>query len=66
MWVLNVKHDIFALVINFLGNDWQPNHFTIGLFEPINTTRQTLAKRLTKLLDNYTLKRKIIAYVKDE
>jgi hypothetical protein len=25
-------HDIFALVINFLGIDWQPKHVTLGLF----------------------------------
>ncbi len=39
---------------------------TLGLFEPTNTSGQTLAKRLTKLLDNYAMKRKIIAYVKNE
>jgi hypothetical protein len=26
-------HDIFALVINFLGFDWQPKQVIIGLFE---------------------------------
>jgi hypothetical protein len=26
-------YDVFALVINFLNNDWQPKHVTIGLFE---------------------------------
>jgi hypothetical protein len=24
---------VFALVINFLSNDWQPKHVTISLFE---------------------------------
>jgi hypothetical protein len=38
----------------------------IGLFETIETTRQALAKKLTKLLDKYGLRKKIIAYVKDE
>jgi hypothetical protein len=66
MWMSKVGHDIFALIIKFLGDDWQPKHITLGLFEPTNTTRQTLAKKLTKLLDSYTLRRKIIAYVKDE
>jgi hypothetical protein len=41
-------------------------HITFGLFEPTNTNGQTLANFLTKLLDNYALRRKIIAYVKDE
>jgi hypothetical protein len=38
----------------------------IGLFEATKTTRQALAKRLTKLLDKYNLRKKIIVYVKDE
>ncbi len=57
---------IFALVINFLGFDWQPKQVTIGLFKAIKITRQTLANNLTKLLDQYGLRNKIIAYVKDE
>jgi hypothetical protein len=40
-------HDIFALVINFLKDDWQPKHITFGLFEPIDITGHTLAKKLT-------------------
>ncbi len=44
-------HDIFGLVINFLGFDWQPKHVTIGLFEAIKTNGQALANNLTKLFD---------------
>ncbi len=66
LWMSKARHDIFALVINFLGNDWQPKHITFGLFEPIDTNGQTLVKKLTELLDNYALRKKIIAYVKDE
>ncbi len=66
MWMSNARHDIFALVINFLGNDWQPKHITLGIFEPTNIIGQTLAKKLTGLLNNYALRRKIIIYVKDE
>jgi hypothetical protein len=53
-------------VINILGDDWQPKHITLGLFEPTYTTKHTLAKKLIELLDNYALRRKIITYVKDE
>jgi hypothetical protein len=59
-------HDVFALIINFLVVDWQPKHITLGLFKPIDISGQALAKNLIKLLDNYALRRKIIAYVKDE
>jgi hypothetical protein len=37
-----------------------------SLFEPIDISGQILAKTLIELLDNYALRRKIIAYVKDE
>jgi hypothetical protein len=39
---------------------------TIGLFEAIKTTSQTLATNPTKLLDQYRLKKQFMAYVKDE
>ncbi len=57
---------MFTLVINFQSSDWQPKHVTIGLFEIIKTSWQTLVKNLTKLLDKYGLREKIITYVKDE
>jgi hypothetical protein len=61
LWMSKGAYNVFALVINFLSSDWQPKHVTIGLFEATKTTRN-----LTKLLDKYGLKKKIIAYVKDE
>ncbi len=39
---------------------------TIGLFEAIKTISQTLATNLIELFDQYGLKNKIIAHVKDE
>jgi hypothetical protein len=57
--VTKVGHDIFELVINFLKDDWQPKHITLGIFEPTYTTRQTLAKNLTKLL-NYELRKTLL------
>ncbi len=39
---------------------------TIGLFKAIETIGQILAKILIDLLDKYGLRKKIIAYVKDE
>jgi len=53
-------------MINFLSSDWQPEHVTIGLFEVTKTIGQTLARSLTKLLDKYGLRKKIIVYVKNE
>jgi hypothetical protein len=59
-------HDVFVLVINFLGSNWKPKHVTLGLFEATKTIGQMLAKNLIELLDAYGLRNKIIAYVKDE
>jgi hypothetical protein len=56
-------YDIFALVIKFLGVDWQPKHIAVGLLEASNTSRHALAKGLTKLLDKYDLRKKISVYV---
>ncbi len=49
-----------------MGSDWQPKQVTIGLFEATKTIRQTLTNNLTKLFDQYGLRNKIIANVKDE
>jgi hypothetical protein len=66
MWMFRGAHDGFALLINFLGNDWKLKKNTIGLFESLDTTQQALARNLTKLLDQYSLRKQIIVYVKDE
>ncbi len=68
LWMLKGAHDIFALVINFLGSNQQPKqvYVIIGLFEATKTTQKALANNLTKLFDQYGLQNKIIAYVKYE
>lgn len=57
MWMFCGTHDVFALLINFLRNDWKLKKITIGLFESLNTTRQALIRNLTKLLDQYGLRK---------
>ncbi len=32
LWMSKARHDIFALVINFLRDDWQPKHINLGVF----------------------------------
>ncbi len=49
--------DIFALVKNFLGVDWQPKHIIIGLFKASETIGWVLAKNSIALLDEYGLKK---------
>jgi hypothetical protein len=64
LWMSKGVHDIFALIIKKLGFDWQPKQVTIGFFEAIETIEQTLV--LTKSFNQYGLRNKIIAYVKDK
>jgi hypothetical protein len=66
LWMSKSADDIFALVINFLDENWQPKKVTISLFEVLETMGQALAKNLKELLDSYGLNKKNIAYVKDE
>jgi len=55
------------LAISFLSEEWQPQHITRRLFEANETIGQAMARNLIELLDQYDLmKKKIIAYVKDE
>jgi hypothetical protein len=60
------NYDIFALVVNFLNVNWQPKQKTIGLFVTTETIRQALAVNLNNLLNSFGLRKKIIAFVKDE
>jgi hypothetical protein len=46
-------YDIFALVINFLDENWQPKKVTISLFETTKIGGQALARNLRSLLDSY-------------
>jgi hypothetical protein len=45
LWMSKGAHDVFVLVINFLGSNWKPKHVTVGLFEAVKITRQALARK---------------------
>jgi len=47
----------FALVIDFLGENWMPKHIIINLFE---TLGQGLARSLQNLLKQHGLTKKIL------
>jgi hypothetical protein len=66
LWVLIPAHNIFALVINFLGVVRYLKHIILRLFVATYIARQTLVRNLIKLLDKYDLRKKITTCVKDE
>jgi hypothetical protein len=47
--MLKGAHEVFALVISFLNEEWQPQHITIRLFEANETTRHVMARNLIEL-----------------
>jgi hypothetical protein len=56
-----------GVFINFLRVDRQPKQVIISLFEALKiANHETLDKNMTKLFDQYGLRRKIIYFVKDE
>ncbi len=59
-------HDVFVIVVNFISNDWEAKHVTIGLFKMIDTIGATLAPKLWELMDKFFLTQNIMAYVKNE
>ncbi len=56
LWMLEKEHGVFDLVINFLSEEWQPQHIVIRLFEASEIIGQAMARNLTKLLDQYDLR----------
>ncbi len=66
LWMSKGTDNVFALVINFWGSDWEPKQIIISLFEVTETTVQVLVRNLIHLLDAYDLRHKIITYVKGE
>ncbi len=54
LWMSKGAHDVFALVISFLGFDWNPKQITLGLFETTKTTWQALAINFIDFLNMHT------------
>jgi hypothetical protein len=42
LWMSCDGVDTFALVINFLNDNWVPMHVIVGLFEVNDTTKQSM------------------------
>jgi hypothetical protein len=50
LWMSKGAHDVFALVISFLGMDKQFKHITIGLLEIDETKGQVLERNLIEFI----------------
>jgi hypothetical protein len=58
LWRSKGAHDIFALMIKFLGVNLQPKHIMIELFETMDIFKQALANNLLELLENMVQRKK--------
>lgn len=54
LWMSKGVNDIFALVINFLGINWQPKHVTLWFFEGANISRKLWPKVWLSYLKSIT------------
>jgi hypothetical protein len=52
-------YNIFALIINCLGANWQPKCITIRFFETFNTFGHALAKDLIELLSKFDVEKNL-------
>jgi len=66
LWMSKSSFNTFALVINFINEEWVPCHVIVGMFEALNTSRATLVEQMKSFLVEYQLSIKIIVCVKDE
>jgi len=46
LWMSKCAHDVFILIIMFLGFYWKPKHVILGLFEVVETIGQALVINL--------------------
>ncbi len=55
LWMSCDNVDTFALVINFLNDNWVPMHVIFELFEVNEIIKQSMAIQLQVLLDKFGL-----------
>ncbi len=46
LWMFKWACDVFAIVVNFISNDWEAKHVTIGLFEVKNISGVAMVLKL--------------------
>ncbi len=60
----HARHDIFAMVVNFINDVWEPIHVSMGIFEMHNTFNANHGSSHIKvLLNSFDFLNKVISYV---
>lgn len=55
-----------TMVVNYVDDEWQSRHMTVGLFEALDTLRFVVAEVVKCMLQPSQLANKVVAYVKDD
>jgi len=48
LWMSHVKHDIFAMVVSFINDVWEPVHVTMGIVEMHNILNATMVAHILR------------------
>jgi hypothetical protein len=48
LWMSHARHDIFAMVVIFINDVWEPIHVTMGIFEMHNTLNATMVAHILR------------------
>jgi hypothetical protein len=57
LWMSRSRVDIFALVINFLSDNWVPMHIIMGLFE-VNETTTSFVGQIWSIALSYCIRKR--------
>jgi hypothetical protein len=66
LWMSRVGVDTFVLTMHFLNDKWELCHVTIGFFEIVETSKNTMALQVNEVFAKHGLNAWVIAYVKNE
>jgi hypothetical protein len=64
LWIFHVGHDTFSMVVNFINDEWELVHITMGILEVQNIVGVAMASKVKVLLNSFGLLNKVITYVK--
>jgi hypothetical protein len=64
--MFHAKHGTFAMMVNFINDEWELVHILVGIFEVQNISGATMAIYVEMLLYSIGLLNKVIMYVKDK
>lgn len=66
LWMSKGTYNVFALVMNFLREDWVTKHITIGLFYFFEISNYTWVKEFTRSFKTIWIDEETLECVKDE